>query len=208
MPDGDYFLDVERSVSGRCWRSRLNDDRTAQAISQKHDLPDILGRVLAARGVTQDEAEAFLAPTLRDLMPAAAAMRDLDAGAERIAAAVTGGERIGIIGDYDVDGISASAMLRLFFRKLDQDPVIHIPHRLDEGYGPNPQILDRFRAEGVDLAVTVDCGITAHEPLAHARTLGMDVVIVDHHQTGQNLPDAHSIINPNRQDDLSGLGQL
>jgi single-stranded-DNA-specific exonuclease len=208
LPEDGHFLGVEHSVTGQSWRGRLNDDRTAQAISQKYDLPDILGRVLAARGVTVDAAEAFMAPTLRDLMPAAAGMCDLDQGAERVARAIVDGESVGIIGDYDVDGISSSAMLRQFFQAHGRTPVIHIPHRLDEGYGPNPETLDRFKAQGVRLVITVDCGVGAHEPMAHARSLGMDVVIVDHHQAGQLLPAAHSIINPNRQDDLSDQGQL
>jgi len=203
-----YFLDVESSVSGRSWRDRLSDQRTAQTISQMYELPDILGRVLAARGVAAENVEPFMAPTLRDLMPAAAAIQDLDAGAERIVAAVRGGERIGIIGDYDVDGICSSALMTRFFRHLGNEPLVHIPHRLDEGYGPNVATLDRFKAEGISLVITVDCGIGAHEPMSHAETLGMDVLIVDHHQAGQHLPHANAVINPNRLDDLSGQGQL
>ena len=208
MNQDSYFLDVESSVSGRSWRDRLSDQRTAQTISQMYELPDILGRVLAARGVAAENVGPFMAPTLRDLMPAAAAIRDLDAGAERIVAAVRGGERIGIIGDYDVDGICSSALMTRFFRHLGNEPLVHIPHRLDEGYGPNVATLDRFKAEGINLAITVDCGIGAHEPMSHAETLGMDVLIVDHHQAGQHLPQANAVINPNRLDDLSGQGQL
>lgn len=208
MNQDSYFLDVESSVSGRSWRDRLSDQRTAQTISQMYELPDILGRVLAARGVAAENVEPFMAPTLRDLMPAAAAIQDLDAGAERIVAAVRGGERIGIIGDYDVDGICSSALMTRFFRHLGNEPLVHIPHRLDEGYGPNVATLDRFKAEGISLVITVDCGIGAHEPMSHAETLGMDVLIVDHHQAGQHLPHANAVINPNRLDDLSGQGQL
>jgi len=207
--DGNnFFLDVEASVTGRQWRARLKDERAALAISQRYELPEVLGRVLAARDVGLDDVDRFMTPTLRDLMPPAAEMRDLDAGAERIADAIMKGERVGIIGDYDVDGISSSALFRLFFRHLDREPVVHIPHRLDEGYGPNSATLDRFKADGVTLAITVDCGITAHDPLDHAQNLGIDVVVVDHHQAGQYLPHALAVINPNRQDDLSGQGQL
>lgn len=208
MPEDGYFLGVERSIRGQGWHGRLKDERTAQAISQTCNLPDILGRVLAARGVALEEAQTFLEPTLRDLMPPAANICDLEQGAERLARAITDGEKIGIIGDYDVDGISSSAMFRMFLHAYGSDPVIHIPHRLDEGYGPNAATLDRFKSEGVTLAVTVDCGVGAHDPMAHAQTLGIDVVIVDHHQAGQHLPAALAIINPNRQDDLSEQGQL
>lgn len=208
MPESEYFLDVTCSVTGQAWRNRLTDHRGAQAISQKYDLPDILGRVLAARGVAQDAVEAFLSPTLRDLMPAASTMCDLNEGAARIADAIVTGEKIGVIGDYDVDGISSSALLHRYLAQLGANFLIHIPHRLDEGYGPNENTLDRFKTEDVDLAITVDCGISAHDPMSHAKALGIEVVIVDHHQAGLELPQAHSIINPNRQDDLSNQGQL
>ncbi|MGI9413296.1 MAG: DHH family phosphoesterase, partial [Hyphomicrobiales bacterium] len=177
MDQDSCFLGVEASVTGRRWRDRLSDERAALAIAQRHDLPEVLGRVLAARDVALDDVAKFMTPTLRDLMPPAAEMRDLDAGAERIAGAIMKGERVGIIGDYDVDGISSAALFRLFFRHLDREPVVHIPHRLDEGYGPNRATLDRFKADGVTLAVTVDCGITAHDPLDHAHDLGIDVVV-------------------------------
>ena len=208
MDDKRHFLDVERSVTGRAWRERLKDVRAAQAISQRYDLPDILGRVLAARQVPVDHVEPFMAPTLRDLMPGALTMCDLETGAKRLAGAITSGQRIGVIGDYDVDGLSSSALFKRFLTHVGVEPVIHIPHRLDEGYGPNVETLERFKAQGVELALTVDCGIGAHDPLARARDLGIEVIIVDHHQAGQHLPEAVAVINPNRLDDLSDQGQL
>ena len=202
------FLNVKSSVTGRVWRARLSRDREAVAISQKYGLPDILGRVLAARDVDLEDVERFLAPTLRDLMPAAAAMCDLEAAAERISDAVMHQESIGIIGDYDVDGIGSCALLHRYLDRAGAAAHIHIPHRLDEGYGPNVETLESFRARGITLVVTVDCGVTAHDPLEHAHGLHMDVVVVDHHQASLELPRAHSIVNPNRQDDISGQGQL
>jgi single-stranded-DNA-specific exonuclease len=204
----EYFLGVEKSVSGRAWRERPMAHRTALAISQRHGLPELLGRVLAARNVEIDDAEGFLNPTLRALMPAAAGIRDLDRGAERLADAILGGEHIGVIGDYDVDGTCSAAAMHRFVTSLGGKLTVHIPNRLDEGYGPNAATLQRFHEAGVSLVVTVDCGIAAHEPLGGARDLGMDVIVVDHHQASETLPAAHAVINPNRLDDVSGQGQL
>ncbi len=203
-----FFLDVARSVSGRAWVERLGDPRAALAISQRHDLPDIMGRVLAARGVAVEEAAAFLEPSLRTLMPPPEAVRGMPEGAARIARAVTGGQPIGIIGDYDVDGTCSTAMTAQFLRACGSDPLIHIPHRVAEGYGPSLAAVEDFAASGVKVLITLDCGAMAHDVLAHAAALGLDTVVVDHHQMGEALPEAHAVINPNRPDDTSGLGYL
>ncbi len=202
------FLNVERSATGRRWEARLEDSRLAEAISQRHELPDILGRVLAARGVGLDEAEAFLTPTVRALMPQPSAIRDMEKGAERLADAVMGGEKIGVIGDYDVDGVSSSAMLLLFLRAVGHDATVHIPDRLTEGYGPSAEAVSALKGQGAQILVTLDCGVMAHDPLAHAAELGLTTIIVDHHLAGETLPQAHAVINPNRQDDISGFGYL
>jgi single-stranded-DNA-specific exonuclease len=182
--------------------------RLAEAISQRHELPDIIGRVLAARGVLADEADAFLNPTLRTLMPQPSALRDMEKGAERLADAIVKAEKIGVIADYDVDGVSSAAMLLLFLRAVGSDCIVHIPDRLTEGYGPSQRAVEDLKARGTELLVTLDCGVMAHDPLARAAELGLSVVIVDHHQAGEHLPEAHAVINPNRQDDISGFGYL
>ena len=202
------FLNVERSATGRRWLPRLEDSRAAEAISQRHDLPDILGRVLAGRGVGIDEAEAFLNPTLRGLMPQPSVLRDMEKGAARLAGAVTSGERIGVISDYDVDGVSSAAMLQLFLGAVGSGCTVRIPDRLTEGYGPSAAAVTALKDQGVQVLVTLDCGVMAHDPLAHAAELGLATIIVDHHQAGEVLPEAHAVINPNRQDDVSGFGYL
>lgn len=202
------FLNIERSASGRRWEPRLEDQRLAEAISQRHELPDILGRVLAARGVNPDDADTFLNPTLRTLMPQPSALRDMEKGAERLADAIVGGQKIGVIGDYDVDGVSSIAMLQLFLRAVGHDCAVHIPDRLTEGYGPSQRAVESLKAQGTQLLITLDCGVLAHDPLAHAAELGLATVIVDHHQAGEHLPEAYAVINPNRQDDVSGFGYL
>ncbi len=202
------FLDVERSLSGRRWVARLQDERLGEAISQRHELPEILGRVMAARGVALDEAEAFLNPTIRTLMPQPAALRDMEKGAARIAEAITAGSKIGIITDYDVDGVSSGAIFKLFLKSVGSDATIHIPDRLTEGYGPNQFAVKSLKEKGCELLLTLDCGVLAHDPLAHAAELGLTTIIVDHHQASEILPEAYAVINPNRQDDVSGYGYL
>ncbi|WP_373505096.1 single-stranded-DNA-specific exonuclease RecJ [Aestuariivirga sp.] len=202
------FLNVERSATGRRWKARLEDARVAEAIAQRHELPEIVGRVLAARGVAIEEAEAFLNPTIRTLMPQPSAFKDMEKGAARLAEAIVQGEKIGVIADYDVDGVSSAAILQLFLRAVGSDCAVHIPDRLTEGYGPSQMAVESLKAQGTELLVTVDCGVMAHDPLARAAELGLVTIIVDHHQAGEVLPEAHAVINPNRHDDVSGLGYL
>ncbi len=208
MSEPAAFLNVKRSLTGRAWRARLGDARLAEAISQRHEVPDILGRVLAARGVGIDNVEAYLNPTLRTLMPQPSALRDMEQGAERIGDAITSGESIGVISDYDVDGVCSAALFRDFLRAVGSDCFIHIPDRITEGYGPSEAAVRALKDKGCGLLVTLDCGVMAHDPLAEAANLGLDVVIVDHHQAGEILPTAHAVINPNRRDDISGFGYL
>ncbi len=202
------FLGVDKSLRGNRWVARLDDTRVAEQISQRHDLPDILGRVLSARGVSADDAEAFLNPTLRALMPSPSTLRDMDKGAARLADAIQRGESIGIISDYDVDGVSSAALLVKFLRAVGSNARVHIPDRLTEGYGPSEAAVQDLKSHGTEILLTLDCGVMSHDPLAKAAALGLTTIIVDHHQAGEILPDAHAVINPNRQDDTSGLGHL
>lgn len=202
------FLGVGRSVTGRQWIDRLGDVQAMAALRQRHDLPEIVARVLAARGVAAEEAAGFLAPTLKNLMPQPSLIRDMEAGASRIADAIVAGEKTAVYGDFDVDGATSSAMLKRFAAMVGADFDIYIPDRLREGYGPNAAAFKALADDGVRLIITVDCGIAAFDPARQARADGVDLVIVDHHLAGEHLPDAVAVINPNRQDDLSGYGFL
>lgn len=204
------FLGVERSVLGRAWRDRLDPQgrALAEAIVQHHGLSDALARVLAGRGVGVQACPAHLEPTIRDLMPDPSSLADMDAAADRLARAVERGETVAIFGDYDVDGACSAALLAQFLDACGTPRLIHIPDRIFEGYGPNVEAIKGLRARGADLLVTVDCGVTSHGPLAEAVALGLDVIVLDHHQAPEELPAATAVVNPNRQDDLSGLGAL
>jgi single-stranded-DNA-specific exonuclease len=201
---------VTRSALGRLWHERCDGDTgmIATAIAQTYGLPDLLARVLAGRGVDVRGAPAFLAPRLRDLMPDPNSLVAMPEAAARLADAVQRGERVAIFGDYDVDGACSAALLADYLEACGVPVQVHIPDRITEGYGPNVEAMRSLVAEGARLIVTVDCGTAGHEPLAEAARLGAEVVVLDHHGAPEELPQAVAIVNPNRQDDLSGLGHL
>lgn len=206
---GAAFLGVERSASGKRWEARAVDARHALALSQRFDLPESVARALAARGIGPEEAEAFLEPTLRRDLPDPFHLRDMDKAVERLLRALRDGERIAVFGDYDVDGATSSALLIRFFRALGAELIPYIPDRLKEGYGPNAAALERLRRDHrVDVAITVDCGITAFDALGHAASIGLDMIVVDHHVAEPTLPPAVAIVNPNRLDETSPHGHM
>ncbi|MGB8577252.1 MAG: DHH family phosphoesterase, partial [Pseudolabrys sp.] len=209
-PGDRCFLGVEQSLTGRAWRDRLDERGSARAltIAQRHGLDELLARVLAGRNVDVDEVQSFLDPTIKRLMPDPHTLTDMETASARIAGAVMRGESIAIFGDYDVDGATASALLCRYLRHCGLDPIIYIPDRIFEGYGPNVDAIRSFAERGTKLLITVDCGVTSLEPLAEARKLGLDTVVIDHHQADETLPEAVAIVDPNRADDLSGLGHL
>ncbi len=204
------FLGVDRSATGRRWDDRLDPAAVlaATAMVQRHELPELLARVLAARGVAVDAAPDFLDPKIGRLMPDPSVLTDMDSAAARIADAVERGEKVAIFGDYDVDGATSSALLARFLESVGVAVRIYIPDRIFEGYGPNPDAIGLLLDDGAGLIVTVDCGSTSHEALAVADARGHPAVVLDHHQLGTELPPAAAVVNPNRQDDLSGLGYL
>src|SRR5579885_804909 len=208
--DERFFLGVERSLTGRAWRDRL--DRRGQAralaIAQRTNLPELLARVLAGRDVEADAALSYLEPAVRHLLPDPNRLTDMEPAAQRLARAIAAGERIAVFGDYDVDGATASALLCRYLRQCGLDPIVYIPDRIFEGYGPNVEAIRGFAETGATLLVTVDCGTTSTEAIAEARRSGLDTIVIDHHQADLELPPALAVINPNRADDLSGLGHL
>jgi single-stranded-DNA-specific exonuclease len=202
-------LGVERSVLGHVWRDRLDaaGQARALAIAQLHGTGDLLSRVLAGRGIGAEAAPAYLDPSLRQLLPDPFSLVAMDAAAARIASAIDRRETIAIFGDYDVDGAASSALLAGYFRACGVESIVYIPDRIFEGYGPNIEAIRKLAATGATLLVTVDCGTSSHASFEEARRLGLDTIVLDHHQAGEALPEA-IVVNPNRLDDLSGQGQL
>ena len=202
------FLGVEASITGRRWVGPSVDlDRAAEAMAQATDLPRAVCATLARRGVSPDGAEAYLSPTLRDLMPDPRSVKDMERAAERFLKAVRGGERIAIFADYDVDGGTSAALLVDWLRQMGRPATLYVPDRIDEGYGPNVPAMEALAREH-SLIICVDCGTLSHEPVAAARAKGADVVILDHHLGGETLPDCTAVVNPNRQDETGDLAHL
>ncbi len=208
--DKRFFLDVRSSANGLAWVHRLDrrQENVALAIAQGHGIPDLVARVLAGRGVGVDDAIRFLDPTIRDLLPDPASLSGMQEAAARLAQAITRRERVAIFGDYDVDGAASSALMRRFLAHYGVESEIYIPDRIFEGYGPNPEAMRELVSRGASLIVTVDCGTNSAPSIAAANAAGAEVVVIDHHQVGGLLPDAVAIVNPNREDDLSGQGHL
>ncbi len=200
------FLGVQRSLSGRVWRARPADPRLVRAHALKHGLDEPLARALAARGVSEAEADAWLAPTLKALFPDPSAFRDMDTAARLILDAVEASRPAVVFADYDVDGATSAALLVRWFRAMGRELSIYVPDRVTEGYGPSAAAFERIKRDGAELVITVDCGAAAHAALEAAADLGLSVVVIDHHlmRPGE-APRAAALVNPNNP--LCGSGQ-
>ncbi len=200
---------IAHTASGRRWRLREADGREALAMAQQGDIEPLLARVLAARGVTCENAAAYLNPTLRGSLPDPNVLKDMEAATSRIAGAIIAGERVGVFGDYDVDGTSAAAILKQYFNAIGAPLEIYLPDRMSEGYGPSIDAFLTLKQQGANVIVTVDCGAAAHEPIEQAAAQDLDIVILDHHMMNGPPPrGAVATVNPNRPDDISGLENL
>jgi single-stranded-DNA-specific exonuclease len=188
-----FVCGVERSLLGQPWRWRRNGgDELGR---------DLTDQLLMARGVAEADLARHRNPTIRDFLPDPSEFRDMDKAAARLADAVKAGENIAIFGDYDVDGATSAALLTILLRRLGNEPMVYIPDRLMEGYGPSGAALVELKRRGASLAVTVDCGAQAFDALQEAADAGLDVIVCDHHQCATSLPVAQALINPNRLDE-------
>ncbi|MEM1232514.1 MAG: single-stranded-DNA-specific exonuclease RecJ [Pseudomonadota bacterium] len=200
------FLNVESSLTGRRWIGPAPDvRRQAEALAQRLDLPPALCAVLARLGVAADDADGFLEPQLRDLLPDPRSLKDMDIAAERLLTAVAQRQKIAVFADYDVDGGTSAALLVTWLRAFGLSATLYVPDRIDEGYGPNEAAMAQL-ALAHDLIICVDCGTLSHAPIQAAS--GADVVVLDHHLGGETLPPAMAVVNPNRQDESGDLGHL
>ena len=200
------FLSVDASLTHRRWIGPSAEaDRLAEFMVQETHLPMPLARILVARGVAPLDAQRFLEPTLRDLLPDPRSLKDMERAAARFLKALQTREPIAVFADYDVDGGSSAALLLIWLRAMGHSATLYIPDRIDEGYGPNvPAMAELARAHR--LIICVDCGTLSHEPVAAAQ--GADVVILDHHLGAETLPAALACVNPNRQDESGELAHL
>jgi single-stranded-DNA-specific exonuclease len=190
----DTALNIERSVTGQPWRWRRPPEPGL-------GMDALVDELLLARGVARDDLPRHRDPRIRDFLPDPSCFLDMDKGAKRLAAAIQSGETIAIFGDYDVDGATSAALLKLLLRRLGSEPVVYIPDRLMEGYGPSGKALVELKGQGAEVAVCVDCGAQAFDALDEAKAAGLDVIVVDHHQCATLLPAAFALINPKRLDE-------
>lgn len=208
LETGAAFLGVERSLTGRRWRTRESDLALTEAFRRRFSLPEIAARLMAGRGVTLEDGEGFLNPTLKTHFPDPSSFTDMDEAARVIEDAIVSGRKCAVLADYDVDGGSSGAQLVRYFRARGRELMIYVPDRMKEGYGPSVVAFERLKEAGVELVITVDCGAAAEGPLNAAAELGVDVVVLDHHLMSGPPPKARAVVNPNRQDDRSGQGAL
>ena len=197
-----------QSAKGQNWKRRDCPEHLAMACAHFGGVPLILGRVLASRGIRPENAENWLNPQLARSLPAPERIVDMRKAVERLSEALEKNEKIAFLGDYDVDGACASALMRKYWQSMQRDSQICIPDREKDGYGPSARLIERLADSGVQLLVTLDCGMTAIKPIQHAKDLGMQVVVIDHHLPHSVLPAAHAVVNPCRLDDDSGCQEL
>lgn len=190
------------SLSGKLWRMAETDDGWCTRVAQAYGVPFYVAQLLYARHVAYDDIPTFLQPKLKDLMPEPYVLKDMQRAAERVADAIMNGEKIAIIGDYDVDGATSTSELKRFFRAVGVEPMVHIPSR-EEGYGPSDLAFAEFKQADIKLVITIDCGTTAFEPLNKAAREGFEIIVLDHHEAEAILPAVYAVVNPKRLDETN-----
>lgn len=198
----------EQSVLGNYWNKTEFDEYIIETIRQKHGVSDFLAKLLYAQNIDLEQISYFLTPTINEALPDPFHLLDMDKAVNRVIHAINKQEHICIFGDYDVDGATSSALLKNYFCELGIEPIIYIPERLTEGYGPSVSAIKKLKSAGISLIITVDCGTSAYEALAEAKAQHIDVIVIDHHLSVEQLPDAVAIINPNRLDETSKYNYL
>ncbi len=202
------FLGVARSLSGRIWRQRPADVELVRRHQLSSGLDEPLARALASRGIAAEGAADFLSPTLKAQFPDPSSFLDMDRAAEILVDALERGRPAAVFADYDVDGASSAALLVRWFRAMGSELPIYVPDRITEGYGPSAAAFRSLKERGAELVVTVDCGAAAHDAIAAAAEIGLDVVVIDHHLMRGDPPAAAAVVNPNRPGCNSGQGVL
>lgn len=214
MSEGAAFLGIVSSLSGRRWVSRCPENQTLQSLGaieealRRTGISPIEAKLLVARGALPETAQRILFPRLKTELPDPLVLKDMDKAVDAILATIQSDQRITILADYDVDGGTSGALLLGWFKAMGARANVFVPDRIRDGYGPSPQIVRKIKATGTDLLITVDCGAAAYEALEHAFSIGLDVVVFDHHLMHGSPPPARAVVNPNRMDDTSGLGHL
>ena len=202
------ILGVSESATGKEWVSCGNEIiEEGRKFAQHYGLQEMLGTIMASRGVSYNDVEQYLNPRIKDLLPDPYTLTDMELAVRRFSSAILKEETIALFGDYDVDGVSSVALMLLWMRSVGREPTVYIPDRIKEGYGPTPVSM-RTLSERHDLIVTLDCGTVACMEIHEATKNNTDVIVIDHHITTRNIPECSAVVNPNRYDDDSTLGYL
>ena len=196
------------SISGKNWISKEFNTEELNFFKTNFFLDEIVAKLLSIKKIKKEEIDCFLNPTIKNILPNPFVLKDMDKAIQRTISGILKKQKIGIFGDYDVDGATSTAILGKYFKSLNIDYEIYIPDRKNEGFGPNEKAFSEFINLGVSLIFTVDCGTLSFAPIDFAKNKNVDVIILDHHQSEIKLPSAHSIVNPNRFDDRSELNYL
>jgi len=196
------------SVSGKNWISKEFNSEDINFFKTNYFLDEIVAKLLSIRKIKKKDVKFFLNPLIKNTLPNPYILKDMDIAIERMEGAIFNKEKIGIFGDYDVDGATSTSVLGQYFELLNIPFEIYIPDRKSEGFGPNETGFSKLIDLGVNLIFTVDCGTLSYSPIEFAKKRNTDVIILDHHQSEIKLPAAHAIVNPNRFDDKSELNYL
>jgi len=202
------LFNIERSFMASRWVAKDIPVEEVERVARRHNLPEAVAELLIARGIEADDIPDFLGPTLKHNLPSPFFMKDMEAMADYVCASIQAGRELAIFGDFDVDGATSSAILKRFLKSCGVDAPIYIPDRLLEGYGPNIEAFQKLKSQGAEIVFILDCGSTSFETVKQGRELGLEFIILDHHQTEEHLPEAKFMINPKRYDDTSGLEML
>ncbi len=202
------LFNVEKSFNSTRWVAPPTEMALVEQIARQNDLPEIVSRLLIQRNIKPDEVSSFLNPTLKCDFPDPMMMSGMGDMSVDIARAIVDGRGIGVFADFDVDGATSAAVMLRFLRYLGIDAPFYIPDRLKEGYGPNVDALRKLKEQGAEIVFICDCGVTAFDVIAKGRDMGLDIVVLDHHETEETLPAANHVIDPKRKDDSSGLSML
>ncbi|WP_253307881.1 MULTISPECIES: single-stranded-DNA-specific exonuclease RecJ [unclassified Rickettsia] len=196
-------MTTKKSVNGKIWQQKLINESNISELSRNLGVSDFLARLLSCRVSNLDQAENFLSPKIKNLLPDPFHLLDMRKAVDRVIAAILNKQKICVFADYDVDGATSAALLKNIFRDLRHSCDIYVPDRIAEGYGPTPSAMQKIKDTGVKLLITVDCGAMAHEALEYAKEVGLEVIVIDHHISAEILPEAIAIVNPNRIDEKS-----
>ena len=196
------------SVSGKDWISKTYNEETVNLLKNNFSLSEIVSRLIAIRKIKIEEVKLYLDPKLKNILPNPLILKDMEKTVDRTISSILNKEKIGIFGDYDVDGATSTAILGNYFDQINHSTSIYIPDRKTEGYGPSHAGFNKLISLGSNLIFTVDCGTMSFEIINSSQQKNIDVIVLDHHQSEIELPKAYSIVNPNRFDDNSNLNYL